>query len=132
MRMSLKSLAGNEPVPSGTYTLGLAKIDEKVFDKGSWGFKARFKILEGEYEGKAIFENLVILDPEGEVSGAVFRFAQFATVTVGEELEVDLQNKDEVKDVLTAAIDVPFQGKVVVEPDDKGNPRNRIEAYNKL
>ncbi len=132
MRMSLKSMTGNEPVPAGTYTLGLIKIEEKVFDSGAWGFRVRFKILEGEFEGKLIFENFVVLDEAGEPSGAVFRFAQFATVTVGEDIEADLQIKDEVKDIMSAAMDIPFQAKITVEPDDKGNPRNRIDAYSKL
>lgn len=130
MRIKLNTLTGGDPVPAGPYNAALVKAVPTDFENsGSWGFKVQFKVLDGEFENRRVFENFVILDKNGEVSPAIFRFAQFVTVAAGNDVEVDLSDAHEVTAALDACIDVPVKVRVDVENDNKGLPRNRIAGY---
>ena len=47
------------PLPDGEYHCKLAKIEEATTVNSDEMWKLRFKVIEGEYAGKLIFDNMV-------------------------------------------------------------------------
>lgn len=49
-----------DPVPAGDYLVEIEKFEETTSTSGNQMIKATFKIVEGEYEGRKIFDNYVL------------------------------------------------------------------------
>jgi len=129
MRVRLGSLTGLDPVPAASYVVTLVKVTPTDFETSvSWGFKVQFKVAEGEFENRTIFENYVVLDKNGDPSPAIFRFAQFVTACMG-DIEIDLSDSQECQAAIESCLNQPVKVKVDVENDNKGLPRNRISGY---
>jgi hypothetical protein len=119
----MKDLSQGTPVPDGTYEFEVVKLKEETFSKGSWGFVGQHKVLSGDQENRRVFENYVLIDPEGDLSGAAFRFAQLYEACSGEEVELDGET-EEVMDVLRnlaeATVGAVFKGDTEIEDGEAG------------
>jgi len=133
MRLSLKSLAGQDPIPAGPYAVALVKAVAKDFDSGSFGFQAQFKVLEGEQEGRNVFENFVVLDATGQLSGAAFRFAQCLIACIkDDQMDLEITDRQECENMLQACLNIPVKVQVEIDTTGALGPRNRITAYEPL
>jgi len=74
-----------EPIPEGEYDAYLYNVEATTFSSGNPGFKLTFKIAEGPYKGRQVFDNLVIKE------SAYWKLAQFWRAMTGETgvVEVD-------------------------------------------
>jgi len=130
----LKALATNV-VPEGAYALKVASLKEETFESGSWGFKARYVVAaatDPDLIGKSVFENLIVHDKDGGISKGIFKPAQLLTAVHGEDIEVDLEDRQEVIAFMDATVDKMFVADIelLAKDEKQGLPeRNNIKSY---
>jgi len=135
IRTKLKDLAQGTPVPDGVYHCEVVKLEETEFQSGSWGFSGEHKILDGEQQNRRLFENYILINEDGELSGAAFRFAQLYEACVNDEVELEGET-EEVKEILRnlaeACVGATFTCETEVEPGEaEYRDRARIVRYHK-
>lgn len=97
----MKDLASGKPVPDGVHRFKVTKMDEKDFETGSWGFLAPCKCIASDAPGamgRMVFENFVLITPEGDLSPAAFKFGQAYLSINGEDVEIEAETTEDAKD----------------------------------
>lgn len=87
MRIGMSDIGRQKPVPADVYKLECVENREETFKSGAWGFVSRVTINGGEFDGRSIFNNLIVLDKDGGASKAFFRFKQQFEGLTGSDLE---------------------------------------------
>jgi hypothetical protein len=49
-----------EPIPEGDYLVEIEEVKEKESNSGNQMLQMKFNVVEGEYEGRKIFDNYVL------------------------------------------------------------------------
>lgn len=108
------------PVPEGDYIVTLEKTEEKVAKTGKKFLEFSFRILEGQYSGRRVWERFYIYEPEKR-GGIVY--AKRMT-----RLMLEAQGLTEIRDT------AELEGRnflVTVKVDKNGDwERNVITNYN--
>lgn len=72
MKINLDQEGGTfEPIPAGEYEAYLHNVEFKTFNSGNTGYNLEFTVAEGQYQGRKVFDNLVLID------NAKWKLAQF-------------------------------------------------------
>jgi hypothetical protein len=108
---------GSGPLPDGVYLVQVEDAGEKTSQKGTPGISLKLKVIAGEFEGRALFDDLWVTQA---AMGYVLHRLQCMGVTVppGEFM-------------LQPAGLVSRRARVVVrqEPDTKGVMRARVKGW---
>lgn len=117
-KVNLNDVGGGfEPIPVGDYTAYLYDAQAKTFNTGSQGYRLTFKIADGQYQGRQVFDNLVLVET------AKWKIAQFWKAMTNEMGEVEVDT-DKIPEFIGRKIGL----KIGVENDNQGNPRNVVKS----
>jgi len=133
MKMRIKDLTGSStPLPEGVYEVSVKEVKQTEYNSGSSGFTLQLKVESEEHNGRIIFDNLVVWNDDGTLSGAAFRWANFIVACLDDDVEVDMSDVDAVTDITEATTGKHLAVEVTVEPEDKNSgykARNRIKNF---
>lgn len=108
-----------EPVPAGDYLLEIEKVENKVSKAGNDMLNITFNIVEGEYEGRKIFDLYVLTEK------ALWKLKDlFAALEYDVDGTVEFDPQDLVGRIFTGAI--------TVEESEGYDPQNRIKTHKKV
>ena len=136
--VGMKSAAEGKPLQAGVHRLKTIQMKENTFDSGSWGFEGRHKVIASDVPGamnKLDFENYVCLDPDGNVSGAIFRFGGLYMATHGEDAEIDAETVDEAKEqfrtLAESCMNQEFSAETDIQPatEEGYRDQSKIEKF---
>lgn len=85
IRMNLDEInEGFSPIPEGDYEAYVYDIERTKFTTGSEGFKITYNIADGPYQGRKIFDNIVLTE------AAQWKLGQFYKAVTGASGVVDI------------------------------------------
>ncbi len=126
------------PLPDGTYLSKLSEIEEATTQYGDELWKLRFEVIQGEYAGRIIFDNMVFseaamkrvklicsrlgLDVAGEldITPGLLKDRKCYVSVLTEDYE-DNEGSIKKRNV------VPFAGYELVQATGKGSTKNESE-----
>ena len=116
-----EKMGGFEPIPASWYLAEITKTESKKTKAGTDSYiTCQFKVLEGEYEGRFIF-NLLNLDNPNPVAVEI---AQKELASICEACDID-----ELEDTVELH-GIPMAIRVVIKDGQSGYPpKNEIKAY---
>ena len=109
--------SGFGPIPAGTYQAYVFDVKAKTFSTGSQGFAVQYKIADGPYKGKIIFDNIVLTE------AAKFKVIQFFKAVTGAEtgnVEIDT-------DTFPSYVGTKVEINVSLEKSEQYGEQNRIK-----
>jgi len=114
--------ATTEPVPEGTYVVRIIDSEHKDNSKGTGSYlKLTFAIAEGEYEGRRIWENLNLVNPNEKAVEIAFRTLKSIADACG--ISGELEDSEDLHGIDLVA-------EVVISPGSGGyGPSNSIKKY---
>jgi len=115
-----EKMGGFEPIPASWYLAEITKTESKKTKAGTGSYiTCQFKVLEGEYEGRFIF-NLLNLDNPNPVAVEI---AQKELASICEACDID-----ELEDTVELH-GIPMAIRVVIAHQSGYPPKNEIKAY---
>lgn len=110
------------PVPEGSYHCEVAAVEQTTTNRGDEMWKLKLKVLEGEHEGRHLFDNLVF-------SPAALKRVKFVCTRLGLDTSGELDLTPAMLRGRTALVTVQIEQYV----DDEGRERSRnkipFDAY---
>lgn len=108
-----------EPIPAGDYVVEIEKVENRTAKSGNEMLSLTFNVMEGEYEGRKIFDLYVLTEK------ALWKLKDLL-VAVGVDTEgmVDLDVDDLVGEVFVANIEI--------QESQGYDPQNRIKQHKPL
>ena len=108
-----------EPIPAGDYTVEIEKVENRTAKSGNEMLSLTFNVMEGEYEGRKIFDLYVLTEK------ALWKLKDLL-VAVGVDTEgmVDLDIDDLVGEVFVANVEI--------QESPGYDPQNRIKRHKPL
>ena len=108
-----------EPIPAGDYVVEIEKVENRTAKSGNEMLSLTFNVVEGEYEGRKIFDLYVLTEK------ALWKLKDLL-VAVGVDTEgmVDLDVDDLVGEVFTATVEI--------QESPGYDPQNRIKRHKPL
>lgn len=88
IKLNLDDVGGFEPIPAGDYEAYLYEAKPTTFRSGNEGFALTFKIADGEYKGRQIFDNIVLTEK------AYWKLGQFWRAITNDEGIVDIDTNE--------------------------------------
>ena len=109
------------PIPKGEYRVVVESSEQKDSKNGSPMLVLKVLVIDGDHEGRVIFENLILRHANEKTEEISLRKLKQLKLAVGKP------NAREEHELW----DVPVLAKVTVEEDKSGEygPRNRIQAF---
>lgn len=116
-----------DPLPPGDYVMHLDEFEfRQTKDGNGMMFACKFAVAEGEYEGRTVWQNMNIRNPNATAQKIGIGEVKALCAAVGLDLAT-------VKDEPANLLLVPFLAKVGMEKPQEGyDPRNRIKAFKPL
>lgn len=105
-----------DPVPADTYLVKVNNAEETVSQAGNEMINVTFEIAEGEYAGRKIFDNFVLMEK------TLWKLKQFLVaigIDVSEAVDLD------VEDLIGTAC----EARVKIRQDKGYDPRNTITKF---
>lgn len=108
-----------DPIPAGDYVVEVEKVENRTAKSGNEMLSLTFNVMEGEYEGRKIFDLYVLTEK------ALWKLKDLL-VAVGVDTEgmVDLDVDDLVGEV--------FAAKIEIQESPGYDPQNRIKQHKPL
>lgn len=85
IKMNLDTInEGFTPIPEGEYEAYVFEVEKKTFRSGNEGYAVTYNIAEGPYQGRKIFDNIVLTE------AAYWKLGQFYKAVTGQSGEVEI------------------------------------------
>ena len=111
-----------DPLPAGEYVVVIESSDEKDNKKGTGQYlKMVYNVVEGDYEGRKIFENLNIVNDSADAQKIGMGKLRDICIAVGNHTPDDTEELH----------NIPFIAKVAIKKgnDDYPEPQNIVRKY---
>jgi len=117
----------NEPIPAGRYLLEVSGIEEtetKQSQPPKPMLKLKYKVQEGEYEGRIVFDNMVL--PNTNMGDDANRMARSRLKALINACGISLEADDfDTQDLIGAR----FIGVVTIRAEKGYDPSNSVKNY---
>lgn len=120
------NVQGFKPVPAGEYLVEVANVEVTESKSGDPMLKVQYKIAEGEYAGRTVFDNIMLDYHNKDTREQVMAYAQRdLEVLLGQEMtgKQNLSTEDLVGAQATAVV---TQTVTPVEEGGSGEPQNNV------
>ncbi len=121
IKLDFSNVTGGDytPIPADDYVVEIEKVENRTAKSGNEMLSLTFNVMEGEYEGRKIFDLYVLTEK------ALWKLKDLL-VAVGVDTEgmVDLDADDLVGEV--------FVAKVEIQESPGYDPQNRIKQHKPL
>ena len=85
IKMNLDTInEGFTPIRAGEYEASVFEVEKKTFRSGNKGYAVTYNIAEGPYQGRKIFDNIVLTE------AAYWKLGQFYKAVTGQSGEVEI------------------------------------------
>lgn len=124
MGINLRDIkTGSEPVPEGRYNVIVDKAELAVSEKGNQTINVTFKITDGDYEGKLLWDTFTL------IQNSYWKLKAFLDATGS-----DLTKEDDIPEIEIAQRMKGLKVSVAATPalTNKGNPKTVLSNYTKI
>jgi len=116
---NVEDSTGFDLIPAGTYNIIVDTAEETTSKSGSRMLKLKFKISEGEYRGRVLFENLVL---EGNETAVKISMQKIKSI-------LKLNNKSVVLNDLADMLGLEVGAVVKIQQSEQYGDKNVISYY---